>query len=159
FSVSDYKLQVSRQNEPLVSLSGSATYDTEAKNADAQVIGQVMLAKLIQAMPQPDVNVSSGKAELKAHVIQTTQAPNTKNESTSQNITGALTVTDLTGKVGKNEFRSFGSTVDMDVGKTPEQTQVRKLGGKLTQGPNAGGAFDLTATLLSNKSAQFTAKL
>src|SRR5207237_4711902 len=38
-------------------------------------------------------------------------------------------------------------------------TQVRKLAGKLTQGPNAGGAFDFSATLLTNKSAQFSAKL
>jgi len=49
--------------------------------------------------------------------------------------------------------------MDLDVGMTPDQTQIRKLAGKLTQGPNSGGSFDLSATLLTNKSAQFNSKL
>jgi uncharacterized protein involved in outer membrane biogenesis len=160
FNLTNYKLQVTRQNDPIVSASGSGTYDTEAKNADMQFNAQIMLAKLMQALGRSDVNVSSGSAELKAHVVQTTQSPGTKNESTTRNISGGLNVTGFTGKFGNNQFQSFGSEMNLDVGLTPQQVQVRKLTGKLTEGPNAGGAFDVTATYdLTNKSAQFTAKL
>src|SRR6185436_5426228 len=57
FNLSNYKVQVSRQSEPLVSVSGSASYDTAAKNADAQVNGQIMLGKLVQALSRSDMNI------------------------------------------------------------------------------------------------------
>ncbi len=160
FSLSDYKLQVSRQNEPFVSVSGSATYDTAAKNADAQVNGQITLARLVQALSRPDLTISSGTAELKAHLLQTTLAPGTKNESSVRNVSGSVSLAGFTGKVGNNEFRGFGSTLDLEASMTPQQIQIRKLTGKLTQGPNDGGSFDLAATYkLTDSSAQFTAKV
>src|SRR6185369_11745157 len=132
----------------------------EGKNADLQVTAKLMLPQLLQAMPRSDVAISSGTAELKAHIVQTTQWAGTTNESANQNISGSLTVADFTGKFGSNEFRSFGATMDLDVGLTPQQAQVRKLAGKLTQGPNAGGSFDISATYgIADKAAQFNAKL
>jgi len=160
FNLSNYKLQVTRQNESLVSVSGSGTYDTAAQSADLQMTAQIMLAKLLQALPRPDLNISSGTAELKAHIVQMAQGTGSAPKSATQNVTGNLTVADFTGKFGKNEFHSFGSTMDLDVGLTPKQIQVRKVAGKLTQGPNAGGSFETTATIeVTNNAAQFTAKL
>jgi hypothetical protein len=160
FNLSNYKLQVSRQSEPIVSVSGSATYDTAAKNADAQVNGQLMLARLVQSLSRPDINISSGTADLKAHVTQTTQFPGTKQESSTRNVAGNLVLSDFTGKFGNDELRSFGSKMEVDAGMTPQQVQIRKLSGDLSQGSNAGGRFDLSATYdLTNKSAQFSAKL
>ena len=160
FNLGNYKLQLTRQNQALVSASGSGTYDTAAQTADLQMAAQVMIAKLLQVMPRSDVDISSGTAELKVHIVQTAQGPASGPKSALRNITGNLALADLTGKFGKNEFHSFGSTMDLDVGMTPQQIQVRKLTGKLTQGPNAGGTFDATATVeTTNNAAQFTAKL
>jgi len=48
----------------------------------------------------------------------------------------------LTGQAGQNQFRNFGSTMDLDVSKTPEQIQINKITGKLTQA-------EMTAALLT----------
>src|SRR5262249_35568043 len=153
FELENYKMQLAQQNQPMLALSGSGKYDTDSQNADVQVMGQIMIARLLQALKQPDVTFSSGTADFKAHVVQIPQvaAATAKSSSTNrppvtQNITGTLALTDLTGSSGKNQFQAFGSTMDLDVAITPEQTQLRKLAGKLTQGPNTGGSFDLTAT-------------
>lgn len=162
-NLSNYKFQVNRQNGSLVSVAGSGTYDLEAQSADLQLSAQLALARLLQAVPQPGADLSSGTAELKAHIIQTADASKrtggTNTPALSQNVTGSLSLTDLSGTFGKNVFRSFGANVDLDVGTTPQQVQVRKLSGKLNQGPNPGGAFDVTAQYqLSSKTAQFSAK-
>ena len=83
------------------------------------------------------MSVTSGTVDLKAHVTQKQKA---------QAVTGSLALADFTGQFGKNELRSFGATMDLDVGMTPQQVQIRKATGKLTQGGNAGGSFDLSAT-------------
>ena len=166
FNLSEYKLQVARQNQPLVTLSGSGTYDQKSGSADMQMTGQAFLARLLQAMQRPDVNVSSGTADLKIHLTQTPQASAgdspRQNEAAAgqQSVTGNLALTDFTGRFGSNEFHGFGATMELDVNKTPQEIQIRKAAGKLTEGSNAGGSFDLSGNYNSaKKSGQLTAKL
>jgi uncharacterized protein involved in outer membrane biogenesis len=148
FSFPEYSLQVARQDQPLVTVSGSGTYDQSTTNADMQLNAQLMLARLLQVLPQPDMKVSSGTAALKAHVIQKQQ---------SQNVTGTFALTDFSGQVGNNSFKSFDAAADLDVGMTPEQIQIRNVAGKLSSGGNAGGSFNLSGTCgLANKTAQIT---
>ncbi|HWW03641.1 MAG TPA: AsmA family protein [Candidatus Acidoferrum sp.] len=150
FSFPEYKLGLARQNQPLVSVSGSGTYDQAAGNADLQLDAQVMLARLLQALPRPDLDVSSGTAELKAHITQ---------KGKNQDVTGNLALADFTGKVGSNAFNKFGMTADLDVGMTPQDVQIRKIAGKLTQGGDAGGDFSVSGKYLTNQSVQLTLKL
>ena len=151
FKFPELKLDVARQNQPLLTATGSGTYDQVSENADMQLNAQIMLARLLQALPRPDVNVSSGSAELKVHLTQ---------KQKTQNITGNFTLADFTGQVGSNSFRSFGTIADLDVGMTPQQVQIRKVAGKVTEGQAAGGNFNLSGVYdLTNKSAQLTAKL
>jgi uncharacterized protein involved in outer membrane biogenesis len=151
FNLTSYKLEVARQNQTLASVSGSGTYDKASEAADMQVAIQAALAPLLQALPQPDMSVSSGTVDLKAHITQKQKA---------QTVTGSLALADFTGRAAKNEFRSFGMAADFDVAMTPQQVQLRKAAGKLTQEDKAGGTFDFTATYdLTSKSASLTAKL
>ena len=151
FTLPEYKLEVARQNQQLVTASGSATCDRAATNAEAQLEVQLMLAQLLQALPRPDLHVTSGTAQLKARVTQTNQ---------NQNVTGSFTLADFTGSMGSNNFQNFGASGNLDLGMTPQQVLIRKLDGKLTQGQNAGGSFNLSGTYgLSNQAAQLTAKL
>ena len=129
----------------------SGTYDPATQNADLQLAAQALLAQLLQAAPQPDMSVTSGTVDLKAHVTQKQKA---------QAVTGSLALADFTGKFGKNELSSFGATMDLDADMTPQQIQVGKAAGKLTQGGKLGGSFDLTAKYdLEKKTADLTAKL
>ena len=151
FNLPEYKLQVSRQNQPLVTVSGSATYDQTTANADVQLNAEVILARLLQALGRTDVNISSGTAGFKAHIAQ---------KQKSQSITGSFTLADLSGQFGNSAFHSFGTTADLDIGMTPQQVQIHKIAGKLTDGSAVGGSFALSGNYdLSNKSAQLTANL
>ncbi len=150
FNFPALKFQVNRQDQSLVSITGSGTYDQANQGADLQIDGQVMLVSVLRALPRPDMKLNSGSAELKVHVTQ-----NQKN----QNVTGSFALTDLSGQIGSNVFRSFGTTADLEVGMTPSEIQIRKFSGKISEGQNAGGSFDVHGTVLTNKSAQITAVL
>jgi hypothetical protein len=151
FNLAESKLEVARQNEVLTTLSGSGTYDTAAETADMQFAARAALAPLLRALPQPDMSVSSGTLDLKAHLTQ-------KQET--QTVTGNLALADFTGRYDQNEFRSYGTTADFDVSMTPQQVQIRKVAGKLTQGANPGGSFDLVGTYdLVKKATDLTTKL
>ena len=151
FNLSEYRLLVLRQNQSLVTATGSGTYDLAGGNADMQVALQTSPAALCQAIPQPGMSFSSGTVELKGRVTQ---------KQNTQTITGKLVLANLTGQAGQNQFRDFGSTMDLDVSKTPEQIQINKITGKLTQGGNAGGAFEITGKYnTARESAQLAASL
>ena len=151
FNLSESRLLVLRQNQSLVTITGSGTYDLAGGNADLQVALQALPAALCQAIPQSGMSFSTGTVELKGHVTQ--------NQNT-QTITGKLVLANLTGQAGQNQFRNFGSTLDLDVSKTPEQIQINKITGKLTQGGNAGSTFEIAGKYnTACESAQLTASL
>jgi uncharacterized protein involved in outer membrane biogenesis len=151
FNLSEYRLLVLSQNQALVTATGSGTYDRAGGNADMQVALQASPAALCQALPRSGTSFSGGAVELKGRVTQ---------KQNTQTITGKLVLANLTGQAGQNQFRDFGSTMDLDVSKTPEQIQINKISGKLTQGGNAGGAFEIAGKYnTAHESAQLTASL
>jgi uncharacterized protein involved in outer membrane biogenesis len=151
FNLSEYRLQAVRQNQSLAVATGSGTYDLAGGNADLQVALQASPAALCQAIPQPGMSFSSGTVEWKGRVTQ---------KQNTQTITGKLVLANLTGQAGQNQFRNFGSTMDLDVSKTPEQIQINKITGKLTQDGNDGGAFEIAGKYnTARESAQLTASL
>lgn len=92
---------------------------------------------------------------------QVTGGASPKTNVTDQ-VTGTFALADLTGQIGNNRLQSFGMTADLGITKTPDQIQIQKLSGKLTQGANAGGSFDCTGTVntaANNKTAQLNLAL
>jgi uncharacterized protein involved in outer membrane biogenesis len=153
FNLTDYKLEVAHQNETLTTVTASGTYDQATEAADMQVAVQAALAPLLRTMPQPGMTISSGTVELKAHVTQ---------KQKTQAVTGNFALADFSGRFGTNEVRGLGTAVDFDVGMASQQVQIRKLAGKLTQGGNAAGSFDVSGTYDSgttNADVQATAQL
>ena len=150
FDLSEYSLKLNRQNQTVLTAGGAGTYDKPSNAADLQLTVNSSLPRLLEVFPQPDVSLSSGTFDLKARVQQ---------QKDTVSVTGSLNVNDLTGKSGKNSFQNFQTAMDLDVGKTPEQIQIRRLNGKLSQAGQAGGAFDVTGTIATNKSVQITARL
>ena len=153
FNFTDYKLEVAHQDEKLITASGSGTYDKLSEDTDMQVAVQAALPPLLRVVPQPNMTISSGTAELKAHVIQ---------KQKTRALTGNLALSNFSGAFGTNELRSFGTTADFDIGLASQQVQIRKLAGKLTQGSNAAGSFDLSGTYdpsTTNTDLQVSAQL
>jgi uncharacterized protein involved in outer membrane biogenesis len=127
FNLTSSKLEVARQNQTLTSVSASGTYDKASDTADLQVAIRAVLAPLLQALPQPDMSVSSGTLDLKARVTQKQKA---------QAVTGSLALEDFTGRFGQNEVRGFGTAADFDVAMTsPQVADIRQF--QLTLTPTA----------------------
>ena len=137
FNFTDYKLEVAHQNETLATASGSGTYDKVSEDADLQITVQAALAPLLRRAPQPNLTLSSGTVELKAHVTRKQKA---------QAVAGNLALANLSGAFGTNELRSLGTALDFDIGMASQQVQIRKLAGTLTQSGKAAGNFDLSGT-------------
>ena len=151
FKLSEYRLQAIRQDHTLVIVTGSGTYDSAGGNADLQLALQASPAALGQAIRQSGMSFSSGSIELNGRVTQ---------KRNTQTITGKLILANLTGQAGGSQFRNFGSTMDLDVNKTPEEIQIKKITGKLNRGGIAGGDFEITGEYNTlRKTAQLTATL
>lgn len=151
FNLREYRVQLARQNQSMVLLNGSGTYDVESESADMNVTLQVALAPLLEAFPQPDVTATSGALELKGRVAQ---------KEKSQTVTGQMALTDFNGQLGENVFRGFGVNADLDLLMTEELLEIRKAAGALTEAGQAGGRFDISGKYnLEQESAQFAARL
>ena len=151
FNLGDYQLQISRQDQPLLAVNGSGTYDLTDASADAQVTLQASLVGLAKALPQPGSSISSGNVELTGHVMQ---------KQNVQTIAAHLVLGDFTGQIGKNSFQDFGSAMDVDVSRTPEKIQIKKLTGALTQSGKTGGNFDVSGSYEpAHQTVQLTANL
>jgi hypothetical protein len=151
FSLSAYRLQILQQNQPLLTALGSGAYDLADASADAQVALDASLPRLSQAFPQPDTKISSGTLKLNGRVTQ---------QQNTQTVTGQLALADLTGQVGKNFFQAYGSTMDVDVSRTPQRIQIQKLAGTLTQNGSARGNIALTGAVDSaSQKVDLSAKL
>jgi uncharacterized protein involved in outer membrane biogenesis len=154
-NLNTFQVQLAHGSQPLAQISGSGTYDLKAKSADLQTTIQASIPALLTLSPQPDTKFSSGKVDMKVHVIQRTEAAS----GTVQSVTGDLTLSELTGAMGKNNFQNFATTMKLDIGKSDQELQIRRVTGSLTEGDKPGGSFDISGSLNTNKTAQITAKL
>ena len=151
FNLSAGQLQILRQNQPLLSATASGAYNLADASADAEVTLDGSLPGLCGAFPQPGNHISAGALRLNVRVTQ---------KQNAQTVTGKLALTDLIGQVGKNSFQNFGSTMDLDVSRTPERIQIQKLNGTVTQNGGAKGNFVVSGALEpANKTAQLNVRL
>jgi hypothetical protein len=143
-------LPVQTGDQPAFSVSGSGTYDRVANAAEIEVALTSLLPKLCPALKRPDLVASSGTLELKGRLTQ---------KQNAQTFTGQVRLADFTGQFGENAFRAFGCQMNLDIDRTPEQIQIRKIVGNLSQSGNDGGGFELSGSYHpANQSAQFAAR-
>lgn len=150
-AVTNFLVRVARQNQQMLSVSGTATYDVAKAIADAQIDVGAAIPLLLEMAPQSGAAFSSGSMTLQAHVAQKPGAASA---------TGQLALTGLTGKFGQNELRDFDTTVNVDVGQTGQLMEIRKAAGQFNQSGKPGGNFDVSGQYDSSKQAgQLTARL
>ena len=151
FNLGEYRAQLTRQNQPLAVATGSGTGDAANGSLDLQLALQASLPALGQALPRSDLNLSSGTAELNGRLTR---------KQNIQTITGKLALAGLTGSAGRNQFRNFASTMDLDIRKTAERIQINKINGQLAEAGKAGGNFEISGKGNTERhSAQLTASL
>jgi hypothetical protein len=151
FKLTDYRLDLAQQGQPVVTVSGSGTFDKATEDADLQVVVQATVARLLTLFPQPDAKFTGGTLDFKGHVSSKKQ---------SKEITGQLILADLSGHHGTCRFASFGTSVDLDVAMKGNATEIRKASGQVREGQNMGGKFDVSGKYdLDSKAGQITMKL
>lgn len=151
FNLGAYRLRVLRQNQSLLSASGSGAYNLADASADAQVTLDASLPGLSAAFPQTDAKISSGTLKLDGRVTQ---------KQNAQTVTGQLALADLTGQMGAKSFQDYGSAMDVDISRTPERIEIQKLDGILTQNGNARGKFAIAGEVEpAGKTVRLSAKL
>ncbi|HLX95127.1 MAG TPA: AsmA family protein [Verrucomicrobiae bacterium] len=151
FNLSAGRLQILRQNQPLLSVTAAGAYNVADASADAEVTLDGSLPGLSGAFPQPGNEISAGTLKLNARVTQ---------KQNAQTVAGKLVLADLTGRVGGNSYQNFGSAMDLEVSRTPDRIQIQKLNGTVTQNGSAKGNFVVSGALESaNKTAQLNIKL
>src|SRR5205085_8700172 len=107
FKLSECTVQVSRQNQPLLTTSNTGSYDKAAGVATMEFTGKAMLAALFQALPRPDLTVASGTLDLKASYNQ---------KPDGRTVTANMALADFTGKSAHTPFQSLAGKLDVDVG-------------------------------------------
>ena len=150
-TLNNYQLQLAFQKQPALTVSGSANYDLATGDAGAQVKLSAALARLLEGLPQPGMNISSGDVELNARVTQ---------KQKTQMLAGNLTLTNFDGQIGKNNFLGYSGQINLDVANSPEQIQINQVAGSLSQNGIYGGDFDLSGTCKpAQKSADVSVRL
>ncbi len=134
-TLSNYQLRVELQKQPALEAAGSGSYNLATGDANAQVKLSAMLARLLQALPQPGMSISSGNIELDARVTQ---------KQNMQTLTGDLLLTNFSALIGQNDFLDYSSQIKLDVASSPEQIQINQVAGAFIQNGNSGGDFDLS---------------
>lgn len=151
FTLENYSVALAQAGEPALTLSGSGTFDSATQDADLQITMRATIAKLLAMFPQPDANLTGGTIELTGKVASKAQ---------NQSVTGKFTLAGLTGRYGNFRFASFGSTADLDLGMKAGVLDIRKAGGELHEGANAGGTFDVSGNFdTAHKSGKILVKL
>jgi hypothetical protein len=153
------RIAITREGQPAASVTASGFVSVNPQNADLEVNGDADLPRLLQIVPQPDVQLSTGNARWKTQVHQ---------QGTNQSVIGEFKVADVTGRLSGQEVKQFGIGTSYDVGvsdgrlvdlrrvlvtlvETPRtKTNQVELTGRLdlTQTNALDGALKLTANTL-----------
>ena len=150
-TLSNYQFQVALQKQPALTVSGSGNYDLATGDADALVKLSAEPARLLQALPQPGMSISSGDVELNVRVAQ---------KQKIQTLAGDLTLANFNGQIGSSGFSGCSSRLKLDVANSPEQIQINQIAGSFSQNGNSGGSFDVSGTYkIAQKSADLSVKI
>lgn len=146
FNLSEYRLEVSRQKQDILTAEGAGTFDRQTSNADWQVTLKTSLNRLATVLAQTNFTARTGQLELTARVTNTPQ---------TQTVTGKLALADFTGNYGAYRFDKFGTQLDLDLSRQGQQVEIRQVAGQIGGGTVAvSGHYDGT-----KQAGQFAVKL
>jgi len=138
----EYNIRLLRQNQPVLAVSGTGSYELKAKNASLDTKLDASLADLATLLSLPDLKASSGTVKLSARVVQSNLTPNnTNNPILDQSVSGSVLLDNFTGQYSANRFERFGGSVDFDAQKKDQAVEIRKLVGALNQEGRGAGSF------------------
>ncbi len=147
----ELRLETTHAGQPMLTLSGNAQTDTDAKTADAQFTLEGALPTVLKALSRTDASATSGALNGQLRVTQ---------KGDDQSVSGKIALASLTGQYGDKKFNNFGLNADIDAGQKGSEVQLRKLAGALSAAGKPAGTFEVSGKLNQAKQAgQFQLKL
>lgn len=147
-NVPKFTFAVQQSNSAVLQASGAARYQTDTKEATAQLTADGALARLISLAALPDASASSGQLKMSA---------NYTDVGGKRKANGNLAIEDFTGKYGEYSFTNFLAAFDYNVEMEKQLVEIHRAGAKFARGVNPGGNLELTGKYdLDKKAGQFT---
>ena len=147
----ELRVETTHAGQPMLTLSGNAQTDTDAKTTDAQFTLDGALPTLLKALSRPDASATSGALTGQIRVTQ---------KGDDQSVSGKIALASFNGQYSDKKFNNFGLNVDIDAGQKGSELALRKLSGALTGAGKPAGTFEVSGKLNQAKQAgQFQLKL
>jgi hypothetical protein len=151
YTLPEYRLEAGRLSQPFMTVTGGASYTASTEIAEAQLKGQLLLARLSDALAMPEAKLTSGAADFDLRVNQA---------KGKQTVGGTAVLKEVTGTLAGSRLDAFSVSADLGAEMTADEFQLRNLAGKVASGGRPGGDFTLSATYnFTNSNARFTARL
>ncbi len=114
------EVALTHQAQPAGTLTASGLVATDPQSADLQVGADLDLPRLMQAVPQPNAQLSAGRIRLLNGRLQ--------QEGSRQSLAGLLLATNLTGRVSGFDLQQFSVGAGYDLSATDGKViDLRKL--------------------------------
>jgi uncharacterized protein involved in outer membrane biogenesis len=100
------RIAITKNGQPAAAVTASGLVSVSPQAAALEVGGDADLPRLLQILPQPDVQLSAGTARWKTLVRQ---------EGTNQSVAGEFKLAEVTGRLSGQEVKQFGIGTSYDV--------------------------------------------
>ena len=158
-TVDNYRLEVTLQKQTALTLSGGAKYDLATQEADEQIELQVLVARLLPILANPQLAATSGAFELSARLAQKPVAGPPGADLQTQ-VTAKFALTNFSGNLADARLQNFTAAIDSEISLAGQRLQVQRFNGTLSQAAQAGGSFELTGNYdLKKEAGQIALKL
>jgi uncharacterized protein involved in outer membrane biogenesis len=148
--LSEYHLAVSQRGEAAVNATGSGDIAPSANSVNVKAALSVEIAKLLQIVHVPGIDLTSGTFKFDGQVAQSTGG---------QTVSGTVALTALTGTLQAYKLDRLETQLDTDIQMSNNVAQIRKLGGTLSHAGKAGGGIAVNGSYdTTKKTGQFTVK-
>jgi hypothetical protein len=147
----ELRVETTHAGQPMLTLSGNAQTDTDAKTTDAQFTLDGALPTILKALSRADASATSGALNGQLKVTQ---------KGDDQSVNGKIALASFNGQYGDKKFSNFGLNADIDAGQKGNELELRKFSGALTGAGKPAGTFEVSGKLNQAKQAgQFQLKL
>src|SRR5713226_1345687 len=142
-TVDNYSLEVALQKLTALTLSGRAKYDLATQEADVEAELQVLVARLLPILANPQLAATSGAFELSARVVQKPVA-GPPGANPQMQVTAKFALTNFSGNLADARLQNFTAAIESEISIAGQRLQIQRLNGALSQAAQAGGSFEFT---------------
>ena len=130
------RFQFTEADHPVVSGSGSLTYDLASQEAQVQTKLALSLPELLRLFPVPAASATLGSVEFNGIISQ--------DVAHRRRVQGSLALADVSGRYANYAFQQYSAIVELDVEQRDSQYRISRGGLATRLGMNPGGLVNFS---------------